>query len=269
MEKIVTGKNYKIMEISASSARDIVIKYHYSKKVVSNSKIHLGVFNFEEKLVGCLQFGPPMNGAKSSCKISLSPNMMELNRMVMVDEEPRNSESQAISLCLSWVKQFTDLEYILSFSDGKQGNVGYIYQATNWKYLGHLLSDSFYDLDGDIVHNVTVWHRYKQKHTDRDIKTTDEILCDNFNNVSKITSKQHIYVMPLKKKVKFLLEEKQYPKKDTEITIIERKWIKKDGVVINKENKKITSIVTKCSCGGRIVKTKSGVLTCEDCFETY
>ena len=24
-----------------------------------------------------------------------------------------------------------------------------------------------------------------------------------------------------------------------------------------------------CQCGGRIVKTKSGVLTCEDCFNEY
>jgi len=34
-------------------------------------------------------------------------------------------------------------------------------------------------------------------------------------------------------------------------------------------NKSIDKRRNRCSCGGRIVKTKSGVLTCEDCFETY
>ena len=34
-------------------------------------------------------------------------------------------------------------------------------------------------------------------------------------------------------------------------------------------NKAIDKRQSNCSCGGRIVKTKSGVLTCEDCFNEY
>lgn len=94
-----------------------------------------------------------------------------------------------------------------------------------------MISNSFYDLDDSIRHNITVWHQFKEKHPDRDIKTTDEILCDNFHNISKITCKQHVYVFPLYKNVKFLFEEKDYPKKDTEVNILKRTWIKKDGVV--------------------------------------
>jgi adenine modification enzyme len=226
------NKNYYIKEIAAKQARDIVKRYHYSKKVVVNSKIHLGVFSFDDVLVGCQQLGPPMNGIKTSKKLSNFNNMMELNRMVMTDEEPRNAESQAISLCFKYLKKNTNLDYILSFSDGKQGNVGYIYQATNWLYIGYRVSSSFYDLDGDIVHNVTVWHRYKENHIDRDKKTTDEILYDNFNNVSKIHCKQFIYVYPLNKKCLFLFKEKQYPKKETETPIIKRTIYKENGVVL-------------------------------------
>jgi hypothetical protein len=220
---------YEIEQIEAKEAREIVKKYHYSGKVVANSKIHLGVFD-SGRLVGCLQYGPPMNGEKTLKKISHNESAMELNRMVMEDEQPRNSESMAISACNKWLRQNTDLSWLLSFSDGKQGNVGYIYQATNWKYLGYMISDSFYDLDGSIVHNVTVWHRYKEKHPLRESHTTDEILALNFNNVSKIKCKQHIYVMPLTRKVSFNFEEKPYPKKETETEIIERKWIKMNGV---------------------------------------
>ena len=39
-----SGMRYYVEQIDAKSARDIVKKYHYSGKVVSNSKIHLGVF---------------------------------------------------------------------------------------------------------------------------------------------------------------------------------------------------------------------------------
>lgn len=228
-----SNSNYIVKEIAAKDARDIVKQYHYSKKVVANSKIHLGVFDTKGKLVGCLQFGPPMNKNSTPMKISESSRMLELNRMVLDDDQPRNSESQAISLCLKYLQKYNkDIDWLLSFSDGKQGNVGYIYQATNWEYIGYLLSDSFYDLDGTIMHNVSVWHKYKEKHPNRDIKTTNEILYDNYDNVSVITSKQHIYLFKLNKKCKFKHATVPYPKKDQEVNIIRRKYYKKDGIVV-------------------------------------
>ena len=188
-------------------------------------------------MVGCLQFGPPINGQKTATKISPVERMLELNRMVMRDEEPRNSESQAIGLCMKWMRNNTDIQYILSFSDGKEGNCGYIYQATNWKYLGFLLSDSFYELDGKYVHNVSVWHKYKEKHMYRHTHTTNEILCMHHNDVAKVTSKQHIYVFPLYRNVGFLLEEKPYPKKDVEVEILQRTFIKRNGIVLDEYEK--------------------------------
>lgn len=230
----VKGKKYTVKEIHAKDARDIVKKYHYSGKVVSNSKLHLGVF-YCDSLVGCLQYGPPMNGKKTISKLGIPDGSLELNRMVMADSEPRNSESQAISLCNKYLKRFTDVPLVLSFSDGKEGNVGYIYQATNWKYIGYMLSNSFYELDGDMVHAVTVWHRYKEKHQDRDIKTTDEILCDNFKNIRKITCKQHIYLFDIKRGASKSWRPADYPKVDREIKVLSAKVIKKDGVIVNEK----------------------------------
>lgn len=226
-------EEYIVDEVSARTAGELVRKYHYSGTVVNNSRLHLGIHCPEGEILGALQYGPPMNGKKTACKLSPFENMFELNRMVMNDSEPRNSESRAISLCNKWLRKNTDIQWLLSSSDGKEGNVGYIYQATNWKYLGYRVSDSFYELDGDTVHSVTVWHRYKEKNPDRYIKTTNQILCDNFDNVSVIKSKQHIYVMPLYKNVKFNFPEQEYPKKDTEPLLLERKWIRRDGIPDN------------------------------------
>lgn len=232
------GKVYSVRMIDSKSARDIVKRYHYSGKVVSNSKLHLGVFNDHGALVGCLQYGPCMNGHKTALKFSDCLPMFELNRMVMADSEPRNSESMALSLCNKWLKENTNLAYLLSFSDGKENNCGYIYQANNWYYLGYILSNSFYDLDGDIRHSVTVWHQFKEKHALRETHSTHEILCLNFNNVSKILCKQHIYVLPLRRSVRFKFPfGTPYPKMETEIPVLARTWVRKDGVNLNlKEN---------------------------------
>lgn len=239
---------YTVKQVDAKLAREIVKRYHYSGKVVANSKIHLGVFSGEE-LVGCLQYGPPMNGSKTSDKILPGVKMMELNRMVMADSEPRNSESQAIAACNDWLRKNTDIQYLLSFSDGKEGNVGYIYQATNWQYVGYMLSDSFYDLDGAITHSVTVWHRYKEKHPLREQFTTNEILCKTFTNVSVLSSKQHVYLLKLNKRVKFPFEARPYPKKDKEVCILKRKVLQDEkgtylpkGKVISYTDEKLQSV---------------------------
>ncbi len=233
--RFVSNSTYMVKAIDSKAARDIVKQYHYSGKVVANSKLHLGVFNLAGELVGCLQFGPPMNGAKTSLKICDLLPMYELNRMVMADSEPRNSESMAIALCIKYLRRFTDCKWLLSFSDGKEGNVGYIYQATNWQYIGYMLSGSFYRLDGQYMHNVSVWHKYKEKHPDRDVKTTDQILCDNFTNISKVSCKQHIYVMPVAKRVEFKHGKKPYPKLETEVPIVREVFLKVDGAVLERK----------------------------------
>ena len=234
---------YIIREIDAGLANRLVKRYHYSGKVVSNSILHLGVFTtdgFLDQLVGCLQYGYPINKNSTPIKISDDVEMMELNRMVMIDSEPRNSESAAIGACNAWLRKYKkNIKWLLSFSDGKEGNVGYIYQATNWDYIGYILSDSFYDLDGTIMHNISVWHKYKENHHDRDSKTTNKILCDNYKNVSKILSKQHIYIFRLNKYVKLKFEKQPYPKKDKELCILARHVIKRDGIVL--ESKEVVT----------------------------
>lgn len=231
----VIGTKYTVKEITAKEGGAIVKQFHYSKKVVSNSKLHLGVFENETgRLVGCLQYGYPMNGAKTSTKISDDLRMYELNRMVLEDDQPRNSESMAIGLCNKWLKRFSDISWVLSFSDGKESNVGYIYQATNWDYLGYMVSDSFYCLDGVYKHSVTVRHNFKEKHPLRDTHTTDQIVCMNFEDVSKVKCKQHIYAFKIRKNVKFKFENKPYPKLETETPILSKKTLKQSGVVLDK-----------------------------------
>lgn len=195
------------------------------------------MYNLEtDELEGVLQFGTPMNAKKTPQKLiqgATQNDMYELNRMAMTDDAPKFSESQAIGLCIKWLKRFRkDIKWLLSFSDGKEGNVGTIYQATNWKYYGYNISNSFFDLDGTIMHKVTSWHRHREGRTCG--RTEREILCEMYDNVSVIYSKQHIYIFPLVKGLQPMREECEYPKHNDEPKIIKRDWIKKDGVIVKK-----------------------------------
>lgn len=231
MENMVTGKNYYVKEVPRKTTDPIVKRLHYSGKVVSNSKLSLGVFDKNnDNIVGVLQFGYPTNGYKTSSKFHNSERMYELNRMVMEDEEPRNSESQAISLSIKYLKRFTDIDFILSFSDGKEDNFGYIYQSSNWQYWGYLKSSSFYRLDDDIVHSITLWHRYKEKHPLREEKTTLEIASMYHNNISQIYSKQYVYLYSLRRNIKFNIAHKPYPKMGIDSGLIKEVILYENGI---------------------------------------
>lgn len=226
------------MEITPKQAKELVCEHHYSGKVVFNSRLHLGVFKpnefFGEELVGVLQFGSPVRPNHTPQKMcSNSNNMLELNRMIMLPSEPRNSESKAISKAIKYIKNnYKDVDWLLSFSDGKENNVGYIYQATNWQYLGFSVKMSFYQINGKYIHAITAWHRYKEY--DKTNRTLHAIMCENpeLNYISMVICKQHVYVMPLKKHIKFNFPPKQYPKMELEMPILNRKVLKENGTVV-------------------------------------
>jgi hypothetical protein len=238
MDNISENKQYFTKEIGSKIANEFIKKFHYSHKVVSNSKLHLGIFNkTNSRLEGVLSFGYPMNPKSTPQKIVKNSNyteMYELNRMAMDDEAPKLSESQAIGICIKWLKKYQPhIKWLLSFSDGKEGNVGTIYQATNWTYLGYNISDSFYQLDNQIMHNVQIWHKFKEGKPN--VNTMDE-LYKNFSNVKKIKSRQHIYVFKLTKEdLEYINEIQPYPKKETEPKIIQEVIYKENGIILNKK----------------------------------
>lgn len=237
MENIISNKNYYIKEIQPKIAREMIIKYHYSHKVVPNSKVHLGIFKLDgDELVGVLQYGYPMNPKQTPSKLvenSTKDEMYELNRMAMLDDEPKCCESQAIGLSIKWIKRNKPhIKWLLSFSDGKEGNVGIIYQATNWLYCGYKISDSFYDLDGVTIHAIQIWHKHKNKPS---VENMDTVYKD-FNNVSRFHARQYIYIMPIDKKVNILRPiEEFYPKRETEPKITKQIIYKENGVILDKK----------------------------------
>lgn len=238
MGKITENKNYYMEEIEAKIAKDLIIQYHYSHKVVPNSKLHLGVFRkSDNKLCGALQYGTPMNPKSTPQKLvknSTSQDMYELNRMAMLDEEPKLCESQAIGLSIKYIKRYKpNIKWLLSFSDGKEGNVGIIYQATNWEYHGYRVTDSFFKVDGEYIHNVQVWHKYIENKPDALPKIQE--LCRHYNNVSRVHTKQYIYIYPIDKNIEIIPPKEKYPKKEEESLFIKEFIYKKNGIILPKK----------------------------------
>lgn len=69
---------------------------------------------------------------------------------------PRNSESQAISYAVKYIRRACpSVAWIQSFADERCGGWGVVYQAANFEYLGHHMT-SFYELDGETYHEMLI-----------------------------------------------------------------------------------------------------------------
>ena len=138
MEQIVKNKKYFVAPINSSKANKFTCYYHYSHIGFKKAKLNLGIFDINtNKLVGVQQWGcPAQEGIRLDRYVKepiTTDEYYELNRFCMADSEGQNSESQAISLGIKWIRQFQPhIRLLVSYAGRKEGNYGYIYQASNW-----------------------------------------------------------------------------------------------------------------------------------------
>lgn len=145
---------FYVAAIPSRIARQIIVERHYSRRVVNNSYVHLGVFVGGEML-GVLQFGYMLNPRRMQKIVAGTAvdEYLELNRMWLDDKAARNSESRALSYAVSYIRRACPkVKWIQSFADERCG-VGVVYQASGFIYIGHHWTE-FYELDGEIYHEM-------------------------------------------------------------------------------------------------------------------
>lgn len=124
-----------IRPIDCRQARGYIAAFHYSKTMPDSSRFIYGLFN-KDMLCGICVFGM---GAGKNQYTAICPDIkngeyIELTRLWLEDTLRRNTESYFISRCLKMLPK--EIKMVISFSDEKQNHFGYIYQATNFLYLG-------------------------------------------------------------------------------------------------------------------------------------
>jgi hypothetical protein len=157
-ERSVVGygcKDKYVRVIPRDLANSIVIKNHYSGTITSSSTVHIGVF-VSGRLFGVLQYGYAMNPVSCSSVVSGTKpeEYLELNRMVIDDNMPRNTESWAIGSSVKIIRNIRpNVAWIQSFADERCGRYGVVYQAANFGYYGEHSSVFWKLKNGEMVHN--------------------------------------------------------------------------------------------------------------------
>ena len=123
-----------VKKINSKNTHDFIMHKHYAQRLPSIS-FSYGLF-INEKLEGILTIGKPASNSlcEGVCGKEYKKYVYELNRLCVNEGLPKNTLSQFVSKVL---KDLSSQEIILiSYADEGANHHGYIYQATNWIYLG-------------------------------------------------------------------------------------------------------------------------------------
>ena len=154
-------------------------KWHYSDYVNIQAKntfclFKSGKFDIPELIGVCIYTRPAGPTAGQKYYPEAPDRVLELRRLCLIDDTPKNAESYFVGNTLRWLKKNTDWEFVLSYADEEQGHSGVIYRASNFKYLGKTNVGKKLEVDGKSFHirtlsmldrpyGVEINRRYKAK----------------------------------------------------------------------------------------------------------
>ena len=207
----------KINEIDKEIAVSFVQKYHYSKIMPRLTKYHLGVFE-GEKLCGVVTLGWGTQPLQTIKKIFYKHDMksndyLEIGKMCFLPEMNNgNFGSRAMKSIIEWMKKNTDCLFLYTLADGIMGKCGYVYQASNFVYIGKFKTSVYYDKKtGEKIHPRSAKELCKENAVfegkEKVYWLTDEF-CKH-KGIDKINGLMFRYIYPLSRTAKGLL--KEYP----------------------------------------------------------
>lgn len=213
---------FYIKELPRHEATEFVQSLHYSKIMPKLTKHFLGCFN-DNKLVGVLTLGwgtqPRLTIAKLFDGFD-TKDYYEIGKMCMLEEMPRNSESQMIAAVVSWMKvNCPEKKFLYTWADGIMGKPGYVYQAANFLYGGFIWTQIYISSKGEKIHPRSTRLLCEEnvkfkldrepdffvgKKGERIYWLTQDFL--DYKGMSKIFGKQFRYILPLNKPSRKLLK---------------------------------------------------------------
>lgn len=129
---LFSQEGYEVIAIEKLESHWLILNVHYAHRLPSISYA-FGLY-FDGELKGVVTYGSPPSPTlvRGICGDKWAKNVLELNRLVLVD----NQKNEASRLVAGSLKLLPKPSIVVSFADTAQNHEGIIYQATNFLYTG-------------------------------------------------------------------------------------------------------------------------------------
>lgn len=154
--------DYTVELVDRQAVRDFIEQHHYSHNINGlMSSYCFAMYDQQQQMVGAMIYGK-LGMANAWKKYGNSIDaVMELRRLVLVDDTPKNSESYFIGRTLRWLKANTAVTTIVSYADPNYGHSGVIYRATNFEHAGMTAPGKVIIWNGKKYHDKAIRTKYK------------------------------------------------------------------------------------------------------------
>lgn len=192
--------NWNVKKIDNAIAQDVVVKNHYLHRKAPCSNA-FGLFDELQALRGVVLYGTPSSAPLRSgiAGKENANNVIELTRLWIDDNSPKNSESYLIGNSLKHCGK----EIVVSFADTQQNHLGIVYQATNWLYTGLSAKRTDWVVEGIDKHG----HTWADKYTAEEMRNQ---FGEKFKLVPRSRKHRYIFINAKGRRKKELLSLLKY-----------------------------------------------------------
>lgn len=191
------------------AAKYAVEKWHYSKVMPGFKTAKIGVWE-DNKFIGVLVYGLGSGGACDGRQYGLARHfeMAELQRVAL--NKHKVQVSKCIAISLKMIKnRYPKLQLIVSYADSKHGHIGKIYQASNWLYVGKVVTNDAILISGKVFHTRSVRQKYSRFGG---IEYVRKYIDPNVKYVKTPEKYKYLYPLNVELKNELLKLAKPYPK---------------------------------------------------------
>jgi hypothetical protein len=150
-EKII---GYSVEISDRKTVQPFIEKWHYTHSINGIFSDYSFVLLHENIMIGAAIFGQlAMKGVAEKYKKLGYTKVIELRRLVLIDDTLRNAESYFIARMLKWIRQNTDIGLVIAYSDPEQNHTGVVYKASNFVFLGKTAKDHKILFNGKAYHS--------------------------------------------------------------------------------------------------------------------
>ena len=186
--------NYIVEPCSRSEIVDFVETHHYSKNM---NGLHIS-YCFKlmdgDTMIGAMVYGSlGMLGVAEKYNPKNPSKILELKRLVCIDDTPKNTESYFIGWTLRWLQRNTDLEMIISYADKTFGHEGVVYKATNFECMGETSTGRVIMWNGRRYHGKTLRNKHNGKLKPVAIELKNALDDGSAQYVETLTKNIYIY----------------------------------------------------------------------------
>ena len=190
--------NFIVEQCPRSSIVDFVETHHYSKNMNGLKTSYCFRLLDGEKLIGAIVYGKIGMGGVEQKYTDNTEKILELKRLVCIDDTPKNTESYFIGWTLRWLQKNTDLELIISYADKTYGHEGIVYKATNFDFVGETTPGRVIMYEGKRYHDKTIRTKWNGKLKPFAIEIKDALKNGSAEYVN--TDVKNIYLYKFKKR---------------------------------------------------------------------